>query len=333
MSYGINQLGLRIHKQIIISGHVTNPPKCVVYMKKWFEDLIQKIDMNVLDGPHLVYCDVEGNRGLTGVAIIETSHIALHAWDEVEPGLIELDIFSCKDFDINVVIDSMREFGLTGIDFMCVDRTRSLENKKLWVVYKTANNINNKIYVGVHGDYSGKYDYLGSGYALKNAIKKYGKENFTHSIIKVFNTAEEAYEYEKNIVDAEFVNDPNTYNMRIGGTGNTTLSAEDKLKISLSKKNKKTLCCWITNGEKNLLIKEDICKEFMDINPEWKYGRTISDETRLKLSNAHRGRASHRKGKSVPEEVKEKTRNTMLNKFRNGYSVHNKGKPKSEWSK
>ena len=44
------------------------------------------------------------------------------------------------------------------------------------IVYKTTNLINGKIYVG---KYEGnRENYLGSGYILKKAIKKYGRENF-----------------------------------------------------------------------------------------------------------------------------------------------------------
>ncbi len=326
-THGINKL--RVHKQIIISGYVTNPPKDTVYMKLWFEKLIQKIDMKILDGPHLVYCDMEGNRGLTGIAIIETSHIALHSWDEISPGLIELDIFSCKNFDSNDVIDAIREFGLVGIDFKCIDRTHQLTDEKMWVVYKTTNNINNKVYIGVHGDYTGKYNYLGSGVALKSAIKKYGKENFSHSIIKMFDTAEKAFEYEKIIVDAEFVKDPNTYNLACGGTGNSVLSAKTKEKIG-AKNRGKSPCNWITNGEENLLIRKENIDVFIQNNSNWRPGRIISDEVRAKLSKVRKGKPSHRKGKIgiISDETKEKTRRSMLKKFQEGYQVHNAGKRK-----
>lgn len=328
-THGIDQLGLRVHKQIIISGYVTNPPKDTVYMKSWFEKLIKTIDMKILDGPHLVYCDMEGNRGLTGIAIIETSHIALHSWDEINPGLIELDIFSCKNFDPNDVIDALREFGLVGIDFKCIDRTHNLTDKKMWVVYKTVNNINNKVYIGVHGDYTGKYDYLGSGVALKNAIKKHGKENFSHSIIKLFDSADQAFEYEKLIVDAEFVKDPNTYNLACGGTGNSILSARTKEKIG-EKNRGKSICNWITNGEENLLIRKEDVDQFIESNTGWYRGRIISDEVRAKLSEVRKGKPSHRKGKTgiVSDETKAKTRESMLKKFQNGYQVHNAGKNK-----
>ena len=36
---------------------------------------------------------------MTSVAIIETSHIALHIWDEVNPGLLQLDVYSCANFN------------------------------------------------------------------------------------------------------------------------------------------------------------------------------------------------------------------------------------------
>jgi S-adenosylmethionine/arginine decarboxylase-like enzyme len=36
-------------------------------------------------GPYVKYSHMVGNRGITGAAIIETSHIVMHVWDEPEP--------------------------------------------------------------------------------------------------------------------------------------------------------------------------------------------------------------------------------------------------------
>lgn len=44
------------------------------------------------------------------------------------------------------------------------------------IIYKTINIINNKIYIG--RDMHNNPNYLGSGYILSKAIKKYNKENF-----------------------------------------------------------------------------------------------------------------------------------------------------------
>ena len=50
-----------------------------------------------------------------------------------------------------------------------------------YYVYETTNLINNKKYIGKRAcscDIE-KDKYLGSGYGLKNAIKKYGRKNFS----------------------------------------------------------------------------------------------------------------------------------------------------------
>lgn len=63
------------------------------------------------------------------------------------------------------------------------------------VVYKTTNLINGKIYVGK--DESMKPHYIGSGYILKKAIKKYGKENFKKDILESCSSREELGEKER----------------------------------------------------------------------------------------------------------------------------------------
>jgi hypothetical protein len=45
------------------------------------------------------------------------------------------------------------------------------------IIYKTTNTSTDKYYIGKHSTDNINDDYLGSGVALKNAIKKYGKEN------------------------------------------------------------------------------------------------------------------------------------------------------------
>lgn len=54
-------------------------------------------------------------------------------------------------------------------------------------IYETTNLINNKKYIGKHK--SNKFDkfYLGSGTYIKNAIEKYGKENFEVKILEKIN--------------------------------------------------------------------------------------------------------------------------------------------------
>jgi S-adenosylmethionine/arginine decarboxylase-like enzyme len=50
----------------------------------WMRDFVESIGMKILMGPFAKYLDIPGNRGLTVAAIIETSHIVLHSWDELK---------------------------------------------------------------------------------------------------------------------------------------------------------------------------------------------------------------------------------------------------------
>ena len=49
------------------------------------------------------------------------------------------------------------------------------------------------------------------------AVKKYGVENFTRTTLIVFDTEEEAYKKESKIVNQEFIEREDTYNLILGG--------------------------------------------------------------------------------------------------------------------
>lgn len=113
-----------------------------------------------------------------------------------------------------------------------------MENK--WILYKTINLLNDKIYIGVHklADTRHSKNYLGSGNVLKPAIKKYGKVNFTRTALFEFSCSEDAYKAEAEMVTEEFCSRENTYNIKVGGKGNSGVrtgykwSEERKAKIS-----------------------------------------------------------------------------------------------------
>lgn len=90
---------------------------------------------------------------------------------------------------------------------------------KYFYFYKITNNINNHFYYGVHCTNNLNDNYMGSGKRLQYAIKKYGLENFSKEILKYFNSKEEAFEYEEQIVNEDLVNDTNCYNLTNGGHG------------------------------------------------------------------------------------------------------------------
>ena len=88
--------------------------------------------------------------------------------------------------------------------------------------YKITNNLNGHFYYGVHNTDNLNDGYMGSGRRLHYAYKKYGIENFTKDILKYFNSSQEAYKYEAEIVNEDLVKDNNCYNVQLGGKGINT---------------------------------------------------------------------------------------------------------------
>lgn len=93
----------------------------------WVRALIKRIDMKLLAGPYTTYVNEPGNKGLTTVAIIETSHIAVHIWDETDPGLMQLDVYSCADFDPQDVFNAVNDtFRTKRLEYKFLDREKEL---------------------------------------------------------------------------------------------------------------------------------------------------------------------------------------------------------------
>jgi len=115
-----------VHKHLIIRAEVGNPLKEEQLAIDWMNRLIHKIGMKVMMGPFAKYLNVEGNRGLTAVAIIETSHIALHVWDEDKPALLQLDVYTCGPLDPYDVVEALREFHPVKIEMKYLDRENKL---------------------------------------------------------------------------------------------------------------------------------------------------------------------------------------------------------------
>jgi hypothetical protein len=93
-----------------------------------------------------------------------------------------------------------------------------IDNETVYTVYKTINLITQEIYVGVHKTKDPNDSYLGSGLILKQALKKYGKENFLKEILYLYHNIKDAYLKEAEIVNKEFVLRKDTYNLCKGGS-------------------------------------------------------------------------------------------------------------------
>lgn len=60
---------------------------------------------------------------------------------------------------------------------------------------------------------------MGSGKVIKRAMEKHGVQNFTKTILEMFNTQEDMFNKEKEIVNEEFLSRSDVYNLRRGGSG------------------------------------------------------------------------------------------------------------------
>jgi group I intron endonuclease len=176
-----------------------------------------------------------------------------------------------------------------------------------YYLYEIRNNLNNKIYLGVHKTENINDGYMGSGKVIQDAIKKYGIDNFTKTIIEEFNTSEEMYNREKEVVNEEFLLREDVYNLRRGGFGG--FDYINNLGIDKFKGKKHT-------DETKTHLRKVLL------------GRKHSDETRQKISDnnwskkdpyaqkRHASMISQKREKS--EEEKEKIALSISNRHKDG---------------
>ena len=116
---------MALHNQLLINGFSDTPPTDEAFIKQWMQDLVKQIDMKIIQGPYTAYVTKEGNRGLTAIVMIETSHIALHVWDEDQPGMIQFDLYTCSTLPVQDVIDNLKNnLGLKDYRYMVIERAQ-----------------------------------------------------------------------------------------------------------------------------------------------------------------------------------------------------------------
>jgi hypothetical protein len=196
-------------------------------------------------------------------------------------------------------------------------------------IYKTTNNINGKQYIGL----CTRNDpfYLGSGVLLKDAIKIYGKENFTREILEECDDFDTLLEREMYWIEKfDAVNSEKFYNLSYGGyAGNSQIVKE--YWDSLTPEQRKTCRNWKPHF-KGLDQSGD--KHISKIDPEWSekvsrgvkadWERMTPEQRKNKLRGAH---AWNRSGKNNPmygrSAVKEKNLKWYTNGTDNLYITEN----------
>jgi S-adenosylmethionine/arginine decarboxylase-like enzyme len=119
---------LLVHKHLIVRAEAVSPPMDEEFLRCWLEKFIEEIGMKVMMGPYVKYSNMVGNRGITGAAIIETSHIVMHVWDEPNPALLQFDVYSCGEFDPETICEKIKkDFNTTKIEYKFLDREHDLK--------------------------------------------------------------------------------------------------------------------------------------------------------------------------------------------------------------
>uniref|UniRef100_A0A6M3ITA9 GIY-YIG domain-containing protein n=1 Tax=viral metagenome TaxID=1070528 RepID=A0A6M3ITA9_9ZZZZ len=154
-----------------------------------------------------------------------------------------------------------------------------------YLVYKITNNVNGKIYIGVHKTKDRDDEYLGSGKIIIQAIKKYGIEHFIKEILYECSSSKDMYNREAKIVNKEFISRCDTYNVIVGGTGGWKKHTEEsKRKIGKANsrhqkgsRNSHYGRCWVYSLEekRSISIKKEELDEYLEKG--WIKGRVVKN--------------------------------------------------------
>lgn len=110
------------HKHLMISADFLRDIFSTSWYETWMSGLIEDLDMTPLVEPKAVRDKTKGNEGITAFSIITTSHIVLHTWETIMPYKLQLDVYSCKGFDINTVIFRLKDFDIHNVKYKFLNR-------------------------------------------------------------------------------------------------------------------------------------------------------------------------------------------------------------------
>ena len=160
------------------------------------------------------------------------------------------------------------------------------------VGYKTVNKLNSKFYFGVRTLRKDNDPYLGSGLRLKDAIRKYGKDNFERIDLVEFKSFNEALEWEKKIITPELIKNINCYNLKPGGAGGSLpWTKERKEKVKRNGDYKKS--------NKTIEILRQIAIDRFTDSPGTFTGKTHSQDSKDLMSSKRKGIPGKNKGKKL----------------------------------
>jgi hypothetical protein len=170
-----------------------------------------------------------------------------------------------------------------------------------YYLYEIKNTVNGKIYVGVHKTKSLDDGYMGSGKVVTNAIRKYGIEHFTKTILETFDNPADMFARENEVVNDEFLARPDVYNLRRGGTGgfdyinatvdmfsrNKKCSDKRTAKIQFNEEFRNKVTETLNNNRDNAKMADGRRKRLAETGQaygSWNLGSKRTSDTKTKMS-------------------------------------------------
>ena len=166
-----------------------------------------------------------------------------------------------------------------------------VNGQKYHILYKTICTVTGNFYIGVHSTTNIDDGYLGSGKRLNRSIQKHGKENHTREILEFFETKEELFKREREVVNDEILNENKCMNLKRGGEGGFHLVDRETVKRISVKGGKSYHKIKQFSRHRELLKTDQIYKKRFSekISSSLKgsknfwYVKTLSDETKRKI--------------------------------------------------
>lgn len=116
------------HEHLLVRAEMIEPIHDTEAVEKWLSNLITAIEMQTLKGPFSIYSTMPGNTGVTAGAILSTSHIMLHTFEDDDYTLLQLDVYSCSAINIDTIVEAIESFFKPyKVEFKFLDREHGLE--------------------------------------------------------------------------------------------------------------------------------------------------------------------------------------------------------------
>jgi S-adenosylmethionine/arginine decarboxylase-like enzyme len=119
------------HKHLLLNATFEQTPFTdTKFTENWLKKIVDLIGMEILHNPIAVKCDEKDNEGISAFCLITTSHLSLHSWEKRTPNLLQLDVYSCRTFDQDLIEQELKKFNPLHLGSKFLDRR--LINTKGW---------------------------------------------------------------------------------------------------------------------------------------------------------------------------------------------------------